>query len=420
MPEKSDKTKDISRFQSFHEKYKDHSRWLVRIGLIINILYVLVDVLMVTLYQFQGDMARSYFIAVSDFLEDPANTYSNLLCPFKNLPSILLYFMPLYYLELVHQNLGIYCSLVIEFSINLLTIHVLRKIVKLKEFKGVKSEFIFNILIFLFLVTPYQLMDYLWNQTNLFVNLFLVLSIFYFLQDKKQHLGFFWLSFSLQFKLTPLFLLPIVLLRKFKFRAFLGRIMGKPSAALNPIQAMKNLVFLAIPLLPSAIMFLVFPSMVEPFITINLYAPQVINTGFVTFLLIGIGSVTKLITVAFGVKITVSLLICAPACYLACAWYIVKNKSDIIETSFLGLFTVFLFVPDFIKIHNMFIWGYFILLALSQRVKIKFLAWFMVVLFTVHSVIFYVLTYFWYLLQPKKTNEGMLLNYEFLKNEKRG
>ncbi|MFX0100783.1 MAG: hypothetical protein ACFFCS_14500 [Candidatus Hodarchaeota archaeon] len=334
-----------------------------------------------------SDMFDSYFIATERFLKDPNTLYEIHYCPFKYLPQSLGLFIPLFYIEKIIPFSSVAISIILQLMVNLGIILLIKKMVKKNHIQISKYPSLVYLILSFYLIAMFHTIEYSLSQVDIYVNFFIVLSIYYFLEG-KEHVGYFWFSCSLIFKLTPVFVLPFLLLRKFKFKEALKQIKSffsldfKARHGLNVKQALKNIMFLVIPLIPSIIIFLIYPALIKSFININIVAPSDYmtcegqNCLNMFFTGVAIGSLSKALYVLFGMDLLITFLIVAAICYTIVLYWIRRFKPGIVETLFLGLMAAFIFIPDFIKVHNTFLSGIFAVLALKKKLNWKYVLWF--------------------------------------------
>ena len=285
------------------------------------------------------DFYGAFMPAVSRFLANPTTLYANTSDPFKYLPEVIYYFMIYYAIPSTAQLNLLACSSFI-FIVNLACCKLLFKIATSKNFDQYKitsPEIPIILLISLYFITPVQYLEYVHGQVNVIINLFMILSIYSYLNN-KENWGLLFIGCASIFKLTTLFLVPVLIFKDFKvagLKKFVTRVIS-----------------LVIPFMPSVIVFLVYPSLIRTFISVNLFANQEFNR-------IGNASLTKFINWVFSIDVLWSLIIIGCAIYIITFYVLRKYHLNIIERFMLGMFASILISPDFYAPHLLFLAGIF-------------------------------------------------------------
>ncbi|MFX1593350.1 MAG: glycosyltransferase 87 family protein [Promethearchaeota archaeon] len=222
----------------------------------------------------------SFYYAGLNVLEDLPNLYNSLLSPFpfRYLPLSAYFFTPFSILGL---RLGYFIFQIFNFSLNLLIIYLIYKIIQIYKRSSNNSNFNYKLNNFkdifdkaenesvlhqsaVFLIMLPQFMNYFLGQINIIVSVFILSSLLYFLKGgvRNELIGGFLLGLGILFRPTLIILLPFLIVLhysgeskkvNFNFRKSFIRCLG-------PITI----------LLFSGIPFLVYPQMLTDFIKINL------------------------------------------------------------------------------------------------------------------------------------------------------
>ncbi|MHA1370234.1 MAG: hypothetical protein ACTSRA_11025 [Promethearchaeota archaeon] len=353
-----------------------------------------------------NDFYEAYLPAAQRFLLDPNTLYINTYCPFKNVPQIIIYFL-IFAAVPSSFNLNLVIASYVIIITNFGCLHLLKKIL-MKE--GISKSWIYGLFAF-YLITPFQYLEYFHAQLNIFVNFFLLVSIYYFYKE-KDHVGYFFLSVASLFKMTVILLIPFILLKDLD----LGKL--RWSGVLKKL--IINLLYLALPYTPSVAIFLLYPRLINTFISVNLYAPVHLNVNWYES---SNGSLTKTLTWVFGLDIRLALLISVAIIYPVTLITMLKYKPAIVDRFILGLISAFLIAPDYFPMHNLFLMGIFqIWFSTTRQVRFKMKLLFGLIIYTAVAwlnplMIFFSFPFYIFLIKELRERVFLSKNEKLVSNE---
>ena len=222
-------------------------------------------------------------------INDLPNLYNSslYLFPFRYFPISAYFFTPF---SLLGLKLGFFIFQIFNFTLNLITIYLIYKIIqihmntnrklnisyKVNNFKDIfydpDNESILHHLGIFLIMLP-QFMNYFLGQINVLVSFFILTSLFFFLKDnvKFDFLGGISLGLGILFKPSLALLLPFIMFLNydreanklvFQFKRTILRLFGS--------------IFLII---LSGLFFIIHPEMIEDFIEVNLTGEYTYNVG---------------------------------------------------------------------------------------------------------------------------------------------
>jgi len=205
--------------------------------------------------------------------------------PFRYLPLSALMFVPYYFMGF---DLGFIVFSLINLLLNILISIILYKIIILVRGADHESHDKRVILyICLFLIGVPQLFNYILGQINLYVTLFILLSLFIFIKYsdiKWQLIASIILGISIIIKPTTVFMIPFIIL--------LGYDYEKKKFKLEFTKSFVRLLGVILPLLLNLILFFLYPNLLNGFLTANFTGSETVlpNHSF---------SITKIISNMF-------------------------------------------------------------------------------------------------------------------------
>ena len=230
-----------------------------------------------------------YYRVGEIFVNNPNNLYNPAyyvdIWPFRYFPLSALMFVPYYFMGF---NLGFIVFNLINLFLNILISIVLYKIIILVRGTDHESHDKRIILyICLFLIGLPQIFNYVLGQINLYVTLFILLSLFIFIKHsdiKWQLIASIILGISIIIKPTTIFMIPFIILIGYDYE--------KKKIKLEFTKSFIRLLGVILPLLLNLILFLIYPNLLNGFLTANF-------TGSETVLLNHSFSITKIISNMF-------------------------------------------------------------------------------------------------------------------------
>ena len=222
-------------------------------------------------------------------IDDLPNLY-NLpitIFPFRYLPISAYFFTPF---SLLGLKLGFFVYQIFNFTLNLVVIYLIYKIIKiylktdkklnisykLNKFKDVfyepDNESILHQSGMLLIMLP-QFMNYFLGQINILVSFFILISLYYFLKDSLKYdlLGGLFLGLGLSFKPFLILILPFIILLSYNRETKTFELQFK--------RTISRLAGSIILILISGIFFLILPEMLTGFIEVNLTGEYTYSVG---------------------------------------------------------------------------------------------------------------------------------------------
>lgn len=282
------------RLKAFISKFKERlvELWKIKIfrySIIVHFFYFIFSTLIILLVLRTYSDFYVYYKVGEIFVNNPDNLYNPAsydgIWPFRYFPLSALMFVPYY---LLGFDLGLIMFNCINLILNTLISIILYKLIVLVRGADHEREDKRIILyICLFIIGVPQIFNYILGQINLYVTLFILLSLFIFIKNsefKWQFIASLILGISIIIKPTTLFMIPFIILIAYNYE--------KKKIKLGLTKSVVRLIGVATPLLLNIIMFLVFPDLLHGFIATNF-------TGSETVLLNHSFSITKLISNMF-------------------------------------------------------------------------------------------------------------------------
>ena len=262
---------------------------IFRYSVLLHLTYLTISVIMTLLVLRTQSDFYVYYKVGGIFVNNPKNLYNPAFYtdtwPFRYLPLSALMFVPYY---LLGFDLGFIVFNLINLLLNILISILLYKIIILVRGTDHESHDKRVILyICLFLIGVPQLFNYILGQINLYVTLFILLSLFIFIKYsdiKWQLIASIILGISIIIKPTTVFMIPFIIL--------LGYDYEKKKFKLEFTKSFVRLLGVILPLLLNLILFFIYPNLLNGFLTANF-------TGSETVLLNHSFSITKIISNMF-------------------------------------------------------------------------------------------------------------------------
>ncbi len=231
----------------------------------------------------------SFYYAGLNVLEDLPNLYNSSLSPFpfRYLPLSAYFFTPFSILGL---ELGYFVFQIFNFSLNILIIYLMYRIIqiyknvsndsnfyfKLNNFKDtfnkIENESILHQYAIFFIMLP-QFMNYFLGQINLIVLFFILSSLLYFLKGgiKNDLIGGFLVGLGLSIRPTLILIIPFLIVLNYnkETKKIIFRAKKTVIRLLGP----------TILILISSIYFFIYPQMLKDFIAVNLTGEYTYTTG---------------------------------------------------------------------------------------------------------------------------------------------
>ena len=256
--------------------------------LLHSFFFIISTIITLLVFRSQSDFYVYYRVG-EIFVNNPNNLYNPTyyidIWPFRYFPLSALMFVPYY---LMGFELGYIIFNLINLILNTLISIILYKITILVRGADHEQEDKRIILyICLFIIGVPQIFNYILGQINLYLTLFILLSLFIFIKNsefKWQFIASLILGISIIIKPTTLFMIPFIILIAYNYE--------KKKITLDLTKSVVRLIGVATPLLLNIIMFLVYPDLLHGFIATNF-------TGSETVLLNHSFSITKLISNLF-------------------------------------------------------------------------------------------------------------------------
>jgi len=273
------------------EKFKTYliKHWFKLICVLLHIFYFIFSTI-ITLLVFRTISDFYVYYRVGEiFVNNPNNLYNPAyytdIWPFRYFPLSALMFVPYY---LMGFDLGFIVFNLINLLLNILIPIILYKIIILVRGTDHEQNNKRVILyICLYLIGLPQIFNYILGQINLYVTLFILLSLFIFIKYsdiKWQLLASVILGISIIIKPTTLFMIPFIIL--------LGYDYEKKKIKLEFTKSLLRLLGVLLPLSLNLILFFIYPNLLNGFLVANF-------TGSETVLLNHSFSITKIISNMF-------------------------------------------------------------------------------------------------------------------------
>jgi len=260
-----------------------------RYSILLQLFYFIFSVVMTLFVLRTHSDFYVYYKVGGIFVNNPTNLYNPLSYldswPFRYLPLSALMFVPYY---LMGFDLGFIAFTLINLLLNILISIILYKIIILVRGTDHESHDKRVILyICFYLIGLPQIFNYILGQINLYVTLFILLSLFIFIKYsdiKWQLLASVILGISILIKPTTIFMIPFIIL--------LGYDYEKKKIKLEFTKSAIRLLGVILPLLLNLILFFIYPNLLNDFLVANF-------TGSETELQNHSFSITKIISNMF-------------------------------------------------------------------------------------------------------------------------
>ena len=318
------------------DKIKNNSTNFLKIAICINFLCFFGALIFFYFFNPYGynDYIGSWKPAVERFLTNPNTLYEINGSPFKNLPELVFYFMVFQAIPLPDSSVVLIfssISLIMDFICCIILYKIARALNKEKSISVIIAAMI--------LFFSGQASEYYFSQIDIYVDLCLLASLYFFVND-RENWQFFFLGLSMIFKFISLFFVPLLLFHDgVKIKKIIVR-----------------LIYLLVPILPSIVIFAIYPHLIRTFIDVNAFASQSINVVYSD-----IGSITKFLTAILHVDAIYALIGTAIVMYTIGFYVKIKFKLAKLDIYFLSLFITMLVSPDFTNLHYSIMRGIFTL-----------------------------------------------------------
>ena len=257
---------------------------IFRFALVLHSFYfVLALVLFFTLYSEKNDFI--IFYEVGDiFLNDIENLYdqTHYLWDFRYFPLSALFFIPF---SLLSYEVSFIVFNVVNVILNVLICKILYKIIILvRKEDHEKDDKRVILYISIYLMGLPHVLNYVYGQINLYITLFILLSLYIYLKFndlKWQFIGSLILGISVIIKPTAFLLIPFLIMMKFDLE--------KKKLKIDFFTSLVRLIGVILPVLLNFILFLMYTELWKGFLTTNFTGsnPIALNFSF---------SISKLIT----------------------------------------------------------------------------------------------------------------------------
>lgn len=273
------------------------------------------------------------------FIERPANIYFDTdHTLYRNLPAHMLYLVIFHYIGGQHA-LNLFSHSLIIFYVNLGSCYLISSICQLECMQEratilIKRPF--------FLMAAYMLLlmhglEYLFGHSHAQAGFFALLGIYYYLQGRK-HLAVMSWSIAAIFKLNPLLWVFF----------FIWELPWK--------KLMKNMMYAAIPQIPSIIMFLTWPKLITDFFNSNVH----FSTEWAPLVYPVSGTVSRELSYLFSTDIVPFAV--ATLCMVAplTIYIVYKFNLDKMDKLMIVALSTIAILPDFTTAHVFYIAGLFL------------------------------------------------------------
>ena len=257
---------------------------IFRYAVILHCFYFFLSIILFFLfYRDKNDFL--IFYEVGDiFVNDLENLYSQTkyLWDFRYFPLSAIFFIPFSFLRFeVAFVLFTLLNLILNFLITLLLYKVILLVRNKDHVKDDKRVIVY---VSIYLMGLPHILNYIYGQINLYITLFILLSLFIFLKYKMikwQLIGSIILGISIIIKPTAFFLIPFLIIVNFDLE--------KKRLKINFLTSVVRLIGVMLPLLLNFILFVMYPSLWKGFLDTNFTGsnPVALNFSF---------SISKLIT----------------------------------------------------------------------------------------------------------------------------
>ncbi|MFX0035415.1 MAG: glycosyltransferase 87 family protein [Candidatus Hermodarchaeota archaeon] len=250
-------------------KYK-----IFRIAIFIHIFYFILTIfLTLKFFRYRTDF-RVYYVTAEVLLRDINDLYTEgYVVPFRYLPISAIIFIPFY---LMGFDTGFIMFTFLNLILNILICVVLYKIIiiiRKEDHEKNDKRVIFYICIFL-MGLP-NIYNYVLGQTNLYVILLILISLFLFLKHEEfkwNLLASFILGVSITIKPTAFLLIPFLIIIKFDLE--------KKEIKFDFFKSIIRIIGVFVPIFLNLILFVVYPPLWEGFMDTNFTGENPIALSF--------------------------------------------------------------------------------------------------------------------------------------------
>ncbi len=257
---------------------------IFRIAVLLHLFYYLLSIILFFTVLSEKNDFLIFYESGKIFLNDINNLYNQkyYLWDFRYFPLSALFFVPF---SLIDFGLAFVLFNTLNLFLNFLIIMLLYMIIKRvrgKDHEQNDKRIILYISIYLMGVP--HVLNYIYGQINLFITLFILISLLIFLTYKSnvwQFIGSFILGISIIIKPTSIFLIPFLLILNFDLE--------KRKLKINFSKCFIRIFGVMLPVLSNFFLFAAFPKLWEDFLATNFTGSNPIALNFSY-------SLTKLIT----------------------------------------------------------------------------------------------------------------------------
>ncbi len=255
---------------------------IFRYTVLIHVGYFVVSIILTLFFYREQNDFLVYYKVGEVVLRDINDLYTEpYLWPFRYFPLSALYFVPFY---LMGFDFGFIIFNLINLILNIFICIFLYKIINLVKGGDHQSNDKRVVLyICLYMISLPQIFNYILGQVNLYVTLLILLSLFIFLKYtsiKWQFIASIILGLSIVIKPITIFMIPFLIVIQFDLK--------NKKFKFDVTKSFTRLVGVSLPLSLNLVMFIIFPRLLEGFITTNFTSSEAsqVNHSF---------SITKLI-----------------------------------------------------------------------------------------------------------------------------
>ncbi len=257
---------------------------IFRIAVLLHLFYYFLSIILFFTVLSEKNDFLIFYKSGKIFLNDINNLYNQTyyLWDFRYFPLSALFFVPF---SLIDFRLAFVLFNTLNLFLNFLIIMLLYKIIKRvrgKDHEQNDKRIILYISIYLMGVP--HVLNYIYGQINLFITLFILISLIIFLTYKSnvwQFIGSFILGVSIIIKPTSIFLIPFLLILHFDLE--------KRKLKIDFSKSFIRIFGVILPVLSNFVLFAAFPKLWEDFLETNFTGSNPIALNFSY-------SLTKLIT----------------------------------------------------------------------------------------------------------------------------
>ena len=257
---------------------------IFRIAVLLHLFYYLLSIILFFTVLSEKNDFLIFYESGKIFFNDINNLYNQAyyLWDFRYFPLSALFFVPF---SLIDFRLAFVLFNTLNLFLNFLIIMLLYKIIKIvrgKDHEQNDKRIILYISIYLMGVP--HVLNYIYGQINLFITLFILISLLIFLTYKSnvwQFIGSFILGISIIIKPTSIFLIPFLLILHFDLE--------KRKLKIDFSKSFIRIFGVILPVLSNFVLFAAFPKLWEDFLATNFTGSNPIALNFSY-------SLTKLIT----------------------------------------------------------------------------------------------------------------------------